>query len=311
MIQLPTILITAGTSYLGSHCALFFAQHGYQVILLDEQTPSFAHPWAVFIQGNYKDPSLLKTIFETIAIDTIIHIAPATTIYDHALDYYDDFNATVQLLKIMNQHTIKKIIVVSDAMVYGTQEGMVAAEHQKRPHTAAAKSKVLMEHLLMDHAQEYHINYVVIRLFAIAGTIPLYSLPLGNHALLQLIQAMQKNNPIFYHPVHTSDGSPIRDYVHIWDGAYAVLKAYEYMSRHQQSDYFNVGTSRGLSLKQVATHVQQVLKMPVTLIPEKQLPTESPCLIADIGKTIDLLNWQPIYSDINFIIQSTYKAMQR
>lgn len=300
------ILITGGNGYLGFHTGLLFAQQQQTIIFLDT---NFLHsyPWALYIKGDYGDNQLLRSLFNTYYIDAILHCAPWQSPLTEHLEDYQHVAKTIMLLENAHAHHIKKFIIASCASIYGNYSGIMHHETPKQPSTSFGKSMNMIEDIMHDYAQLHALNYVALRFFNIAGRVPKYETHTMHDAFMQqLMHAFQKNSPISLYDTdyQTSDGSIIRDYIHIWDAAHAQLAAYRYLYTGATSDYFNIGSNRGFSAKELVHIAEKLFNKKIKIITQKQNKKISASMIADISKTVDLLGWQPQFSDIELIIKT-------
>jgi len=308
------ILITGGAGYIGSYTALLFTQQGYQCILLDEKFPHGQYTWAINVQGDYADQQLLATLFKQYPIDAVIHCAAIDThlqIKNNIDHYQKDLSKTITLLNSMAEHGVKKCIFASSAQVYGKHEGILAADLKKYPYTTYGKSKSLIEDLLADSHQTYNVRSASMRYFDACGY--LHDYVLAKKATINiirlLIESAKRNSPFFHGDAHnTPDGSLIRDFIHVWDIADANLKAYHYLQHTAAADCFNVGSGNGTSIKQLVHEAQRVFNTKIKMAAAQEAG-EPAVVVADISKTVDLLNWQPNHSNIEFILKSTYAGM--
>src|SRR5580698_3561325 len=103
-----TVLVTGGAGYIGSHTSLLLAQHGYEVIIIDDlsQGQQFNHTWAKLIVSDFADQTVLHDIFKNNNIAAVIHCAASIEVGESVrspLKYYtNNVVKTVQLLEAMN-----------------------------------------------------------------------------------------------------------------------------------------------------------------------------------------------------------------
>lgn len=319
-----TILVTGGAGYIGSHTAFLLAQQGYNVVVLDlllyDQT--FNHPWATFIQGDCGDQTLLDKIFRQYHINTVMHFAAHIEVGESVKNplkyYHNNVTNTLNLLESMLKHNVNTFIFSSSCAVYGVPESPCISEnHKKNPISPYGMTKYIIEKVLEDLHTSHNLRYVALRYFNAAGALPEFDLyeqhKPETHLIPLLLQAIHTQEPFYIfgmdHP--TSDGSCIRDFLHVWDIAHAHLKALNHLEKGNPSDCFNLGTGQGISVKQMIAHIEQITKATLNTIPVKSRPGDPPILIADPSKAHDILGWKPSYSDILFIVQSAYVASLR
>ena len=105
----------------------------------------------------------------------------------------------------------------------------------------------------------------------------------------------------------TRDGTCIRDYVHVWDLAKAHLLALDHLLSENKSRIYNLGSSRGYSVKEVIAAAEKVTGKPIAVKMEGRRPGDPAVLVASSGKIQQELSWRPGYNDIESIIRTAWK----
>ncbi|MCM2466527.1 NAD-dependent epimerase/dehydratase family protein [Methanoculleus oceani] len=127
----PTILITGGAGFIGSHLATELLQHGYGVRILDNLTPRVHGPErrrpahldrrAKVLVGDIRDPHRVKEALD--GVDAVIHLAAVvgerSSMYQ--IEKYMSVNTagTAVLLEALLDHPVERLIVASSSVVYG------------------------------------------------------------------------------------------------------------------------------------------------------------------------------------------------
>lgn len=318
-IMKQTILVTGGAGYIGSHTALLLAQQQYNVIILDAllHNQTFNHTWATFIQGNFGDKKILNHIFTHHNIAAVMHFAANIEVSESVKNplkfYHNNVSNTINMLEAMYMHGCNNFIFSSSCAVYGNPHYIPLTEdHPKNPISPYGRTKLMIEHVLQDCAHAYDIRFVNLRYFNAAGALAEYNLyehhEPETHVIPLLFRATHTKKPFYVFGIdhETPDGTCVRDYLHVWDIAHAHLKALFHVQQNNPSDAFNLGTGKGISVKTMIAHVEQICKTPITVIHAEKRAGDPPTLVADPSKAHDILGWQPRYSDITFILQSAY-----
>ncbi|MDR3646775.1 MAG: UDP-glucose 4-epimerase GalE [Candidatus Babeliales bacterium] len=311
----PTILITGGAGYIGSHTALFMAQKGYRVVILDNKKMDC--DWATSIQGDFSDKDILNEIFKQYNIEAVMHLAGYIEVGESVkkpLKFYtNNVSKTVQLLEVMVDNQINKLIFSSSCAIYGIPEFLpVTEEHPKNPVSPYGKSKLMVENLLQDLSETSDLKFVSLRYFNAAGAVPEYGLGEQHfpetHLIPLLLHSAKTGKPfaIFGTDYPTKDGSCIRDYLHAWDIADAHWRALCYLNEDRPSGFFNLGTGTGFSVKEMIQAVENVSKTEIRTIASERRTGDSPILIADSTKAQALLKWKAKCSDLETILRSAY-----
>ncbi|MFC1842205.1 UDP-glucose 4-epimerase GalE [Candidatus Dependentiae bacterium] len=315
-----SILVTGGAGYIGSHTAYLLSQKGYEVIIVDslEHKQSFTHNWAKFIKGDFSDEKILRNIFENHNIQAVMHFAAFIEVGESVKNplrfYENNVSKTIKLLQIMLEHNIKNFIFSSSCAVYGNPQYLPLTEdHPKAPISPYGKNKLIIEMALEDFSQAYDLHYVSLRYFNAAGAMPEYGLGEQHdpetHLIPIILRAAMHNEPfyVFGSNYKTTDGSCIRDYIHVWDLADAHWLALEYLHNGNTSDSFNLGTGHGFSVNQIVDAIKQVCRLKINITHKKRRAGDPPILVADPQKARNNLSWRPQYSDLELIIKTAYE----
>lgn len=319
-----TVLVTGGAGYVGSHISLLLAQQGYCVIILDalRHGQSWTHPWATFIEGDVGDTACLQQIFQTYAIDTVIHCAASIEVSQSLtmpIQYYlNNVAVTLNLLQLMVHYTIPHLIFSSTCALYGTPQVVpIPEDHPLNPLSPYGTSKMMVEQIIQDSARAHGFSYAILRYFNAAGALAEYGLGEYHvpetHVIPRLLHAALTRTPFMLNGIdyQTFDGSVVRDYTHVADIARAHILAMEYVCKGGRSEICNLGTGKGTSIKQLIATVEELLDISLRIIPAPRRQGDAPMLIADSRKAALLLGWELQQSDIKVMVQSTYSFMKK
>ncbi len=315
-----TVLVIGGAGYIGSHTAYLLAQNGYRVIILDSlryNQPFNNHPWALFINGDCSDQILLASIFQQYDIDAVMHFAALIEVGESVKNpknfYHNNVIKSIQLLDCMLRYGVKKFIFSSSCAVYGVPQFLPLTEsHPTAPANAYGKNKLTVEFVLEDYAQAYNLRYVSLRYFNAAGALVSeglgeYHIP-ETHVIPLLLRSLreQKKFNIFGDDYQTSDGSCVRDYIHVCDLALAHALSLGFLDAGGNSQIFNLGTGQGYSVKELVAQVETVCNDHVNLVVNARRAGDVPVLLADYTRARVILGWEPVHSDIKNIIKNAY-----
>lgn len=116
---------------------------------------------------------------------------------------------------------------------------------------------------------------------------------------------------IFGNDYDTRDGTCIRDYVHVSDLAVAHVKALDYITKNNESLTVNLGSETGTSVTEMVDAARRITGHPIPADYVERRPGDPACLVASAKYAQEKLGWKPLYSDIDTLIDSTYKAYQK
>lgn len=276
------ILVTGGTGYIGSHTVVELQQQGYDVVVVDNLSNSsvdvldgveaITGKRPAFENVDCLDYANLDRVFEQYPdIDAVIHFAASKAVNESVqkpLMYYrNNVVSLVNLLELMSVHNVKNIVFSSSCTVYGQPD----PEHLPVDETAPRKTatspygntKQINEDILMDQAHAHEdLQVTILRYFNPIGAHPsalIGELPNGVPGNLlpyvtQTAIGLRERLRIFGDDYNTPDGTCIRDYIYVVDLAKAHVKAVQRMLTEplrNQVEVFNLGTGRGLSVKEI------------------------------------------------------------
>jgi UDP-glucose 4-epimerase len=298
---------------------------GHHVTVLDNLSTGHrdAVENAVFIQGNLSDQEILERIFTERKIDAVMHFAAWSLVGDSVgapLDYYkNNFCETLSLLQSMMRYDVKRFIFSSTAAVYGEPESVPIPEtHPRQPTNPYGASKFAVERMLADCDDAYGLRYMILRYFNAAGADA--SGKIGErheretHLIPLVLQAARGDRPdisIFGTDYPTPDGTCLRDYVHVTDLAQAHLLALSALMAGVESNIYNLGNSRGHSVREVIELSRKVTGKEIPVVASGRRSGDPAVLVADSEKIRRELGWQPRYEELENIIETAWKWHQQ
>lgn len=316
-----SVLITGGAGYIGSHIGLILAQQGYAVVVLDNfsQNHIFNPAWATVYNGDYADAELLTKIFVMHKISAVVHCAASTIVslsVQKPLEYYyNNVSKTITLLQTMRACGVMSLVFSSSCAVYGAPAYIPLDEkHPLSPLSPYGTTKMMVEMLLKDCARAFDLRYVVLRYFNAVGAIPGSGLREWHvpetHIVPLLLHACKVGAPFYVwgNDYPTKDGTCIRDYVHVQDIADAHHKALEHLWQAKPSDVFNIGTGHGWSVKQLVDMAQKITHKECEVIYSQRREGDPSVLVADPRKAMDILEWRPQYSSLEYCFETAWRA---
>ena len=275
------ILITGGTGYIGSHTAIELMNAGHHVVIVDnlcnsnskvlDRIKNLAGPNFIFIEADVRNANALDTIFQHHNIEGVIHFAGLKAVGESVAQpvrYFDNnVGSTLALLKAMERANVHRIVFSSSATVYGDPKRVPVSESSQLQVTNPyGRTKLMCEDILRDlQSSDPRWHFAILRYFNpvgahISGTIG--ELPNGIPSNLmpfitQVAVGKREFLSIFGNDYPTPDGTGVRDYIHVVDLAQGHLAAFNYLQKKQKSITVNLGTGKGVSVKElVDTFVQ-------------------------------------------------------
>src|SRR4030042_3757863 len=235
---MPTILVTGGAGYIGSHVVKELLRQGHKPIVFDNLQTGHRKTTkdSLFIEGDLSDQKKLKETFQAYQIDTVIHFAADSLVGESVQNPLKYFNNNVKnglnLIEIMEDFKVKKIVFSSSAAVYGEpKEIPITEEHPCAPTNPYGETKWIFEKVLQSHNEAGKLKYLSLRYFNAAGADPEGELGEDHsqetHLIPLVIRAALDGTsvPVYGTDYNTPDGTCIRDYIHVADLANAHILA--------------------------------------------------------------------------------------
>lgn len=324
------ILVTGGAGYIGSHCVLALLKKNYDVVVFDsldtghietiETLSKFGN--LSFIKGNLQNLDEIERVFENHKVDAVIHFAAFSQVGESVKNpqkyYYNNVFGTLNLLNAMLNHNVKKIVFSSTAATYGEPEYVpIDEKHPQMPINPYGNSKLMVERIMDDYDKAYGLKSVRLRYFNVAGADKDCNIGEFHEPETHLIPNILKSTfsggktfEMYGQDYDTKDGTCVRDYINIEDLISAHLLALKYLNEGGNTNFFNLGTNDGNSVKEVFGECEKVTGKN---IPVKQMPRRAgdpATLVADNTKAKQILNWLP-QNNLENSIQTAYRWEQK
>ncbi len=316
----PNILVVGGAGYIGSHMVKDLLKAGYGVITLDNFSTGHREllPGGKLFEGNLGDTKLLDKIFSRHQISAVMHFAAFSLVGESVINpikyYRNNIARTIELLAAMVRNHVKYFIFSSSAAVYGEPiEIPIKENHPCNPTNPYGATKVAIEQLLNDCDDAYGLKSVSLRYFNAAGADESGEIGERHEPETHLIPLIlktalgeRKEIKIFGTDYPTPDGTCIRDYIHVSDLAQAHLLALEALISGEKSSVYNLGNSKGYSVREVIELAGKVTGKAISVVEAERRPGDPAELVAASDKIRQDLGWKPKYEDLETIIKTAW-----
>jgi len=314
------ILVVGGAGYIGSHMVKDLLKAGYGVITLDNFSTGHQEllPGGKLYEGNLGDGNLLDNIFSNHSISAVMHFAAFSLVgesVNNPLKYYrNNIAQTIELLAAMVRNNVKYFIFSSSAAVYGEPvEIPIKENHPCTPTNPYGATKVAVERLLNSCDYAYGLKSISLRYFNAAGADEAGKIGERHDPETHLIPLILKTAigerediKIFGTDYPTHDGTCIRDYVHVSDLTQAHLLALEALLLGKKSSVYNLGNSKGYSVREVIELAEKVTGKTIRTVEAERRPGDPAELVAASDKIRQDLGWKPKYEDLKTIITTAW-----
>lgn len=317
----PTILVTGGTGYIGSHTVVELQKAGYPVVIIDNLSNSSRDVLdgieritgirPEFVEADCTDITALKILFDTYpGIKGIINFAASKAVGESMekplLYYRNNLNTLMNLLDMMGRYDVDGIVFSSSCTVYGEPDHNPVTEQTpiKKATSPYGNTKQISEEIITDTINSgAPFKAVLLRYFNPVGAHPsaeIGELPNGVPQnlvpyLTQTAMGIRKELSVFGDDYNTPDGSCIRDYIDVVDLAKAHVIAIERMLEDKSQDkieIFNLGTGNGVSVLGMIAAFEKAtgVKVPHKIAPRRAGDIEK--VWADPSHANNVLGWK-------------------
>jgi UDP-glucose 4-epimerase len=221
------------------------------------------------------------------------------------------------LIKAVKENNIKKFVFSSTCSVYGNPLKTPISESQAaNPINPYARTKLMIENILSDYDESHGLKHVALRYFNAAGCSldssigeshepEPHLIPLILYAALGIKEKIM----VYGDDYDTPDGTCIRDYIHVNDLADAHIRALDHMEKTGKSDFINVGTGNGFSVKEMIDAARRITGKEIKSEVISRRAGDPARLVADNTKAKEVLGWNAKYG-LDEIIETAWKWYQ-
>lgn len=314
-----TVLITGGLGFIGSHTVVELIEQGEDCLIIDNLSKStidvldrievIVQKKVPFIKLDLLDMDALRTLFKEHTIASVIHFAGFKSVGEsvkNPLMYYqNNLISTLNLIEVMKEFDVKKLVFSSTATVYGDLH--TPPLHEDLPLSAPnpyGRTKLMLEQVLRDLvATDASWKIALMRYFNPIGAHhsgKLGEMPYGipNNLMPHLLKAASGETgklQVFGNDYATTDGSCVRDFIHVMDLAKGHVHALRFVEAHNGCEAFNLGTGIGYSVLDLLHTFEVVnkVKVPFEIVGRRE--GDIGISVADVSKAKTMLGWDTQY----------------
>lgn len=287
------ILVTGGTGFIGSETVIALIEKGYEVSIVDNlynskkevlnRIKTLTGVMPTFYEIDCCDMASFRKVFEAEHFDAVIHFAGLKAVGESVakpVEYYsNNLISTCNLLTLMKEFNVKKLVFSSSATVYGVPDRVPLKETDpvKSATNPYGETKVMIERIITDYcAADKSMNAVLLRYFNPIGAHPSGLLgedPNGipNNLMPYICQVAigkLKCLKVYGDDYPTPDGSGIRDYIHVVDLALGHVATIKKLEENPGLVIYNLGTGKGTSVLEMISAFEKAtgVKIPYEIV---------------------------------------------
>ncbi len=311
------ILLTGGAGYIGSHTAVVLTEAGHEVVILDnfcnshpsvlERLKQILQKNLIYIEGDVRNTDLLTQVLQEQKIDAVIHFAGLKAVGESVtmpVEYYaNNVQGTISLLEAMKASNIKSLVFSSSATVYGDPQYLpIDEDHPLSATNAYGRSKLHIEEILKDVSRsDPDWRIACLRYFNPVGAhesgligedpdgIPNNLVPYISQVAIGRLEKLA----VYGNDYPTTDGTGLRDYIHVMDLSEGHLATLNYLSNMQAGwESINLGTGRGYTVIEVIDSFEKTSNRKINYSVTDRRPGDIAACYALADKARKLLGWE-------------------
>ena len=314
-------VVTGGAGYIGAHVVVELLSAGHDVLIIDNFSNS--HPKAIdrileispgdieLLERDLANPAHAQDIIDGVTAFNAtgaVHLAGLKAVGESVAEplryYHVNLNATMTLLQALEAANARTLVFSSSATVYGDhndspvgEDGVIGATN---PY---GRTKLFIEEMLKDLVRaDASWRVVNLRYFNPVGAhesgrigedpqgVPNNLFPF----IAQVAVGRREKLQVFGDDYPTTDGTGVRDYIHVVDLARGHVAAIDYLDKHKTNGAIdiNLGAGEGISVLQAVSAFKRASNrdIPYDIAPRR--PGDIAQIYADPGKAKKLLNWR-------------------
>ena len=310
------VLVTGGAGYIGSTVSNYFIDRGHEVTIIDNlSTGSIKNlpKKAIFYKNDISNIKAMNKIFIKKKFDIVFHFAALInneeSIKFPKKYYVNNYEKAKAFFNCCIENNINKFIFSSTAGVYGNRNKKVNENDKLQPMSPYPKSKLKLEKYLIKKKDK--IRCVILRYFNVAGSDKKlrcgFNISKGYNLILNLCAASLKNKTFIINgdDYKTTDGTTIRDYIHVEDLAQIHLLIANLILKKKMFKIFNCGYGNGFSVKEILQKFILISKNKINFKIGKRRNSDIVISIANSQKLVREIKWKPKYNNLNYLLKSS------
>lgn len=315
------ILVTGGAGYIGSFMARALLDRGDQVVVFDSLERGHAEvidSRSEFIKGDLKNKTDVEAVFQNRGIEAVMHFGAYALVEESTrepdLYYQNNVVGSDNLFRAAVKNGIHSLIFSSTAAVYGIPSQVpIPEDHPKNPTNPYGQTKLKVEENLEQlRTENPDTNFAVLRYFNAAGAAPTGRFGENHkpetHIIPLAIRAALSGSEfsLFGTDYDTPDGTCIRDYIHVLDLVDAHILALQKLNQTLGGFYYNVGTGKGYSNREVVSAIEKVSGKKIDVVEKGRRAGDPDRLVADPSRINRELSFNPHNSDLETIVKNAW-----
>lgn len=314
------VIIVGGAGYIGSHTAKALKHAGFTPIVIDDLSTGHEHnvKYGPFVKADMNDKAAVAEAIQKYNPIALLHFAAFIEVGEGEIEplkfYKNNVANAIALFDTAIENGIRNIVFSSTAATFGVpQFKFIDENHTQNPINTYGRTKLMVEKILIDLGKAHGVNFAILRYFNACGadadgelgeehTPETHLIP----NVLASIAGKRSMLNIFGDDYETSDGTCVRDYIHVSDLADAHVAACKFLLEKKQSIALNLGTKNGNSVLEIIQAAERVTGLPCPREIYPRRAGDPPFLVADSTKARELIGFNPYRSEVDNVLKDAW-----
>ena len=318
------VLVTGGAGYVGSHACKTLHEAGFVPVTFDNLETGWrdAVKFGPFELGDLLDRDRIDEVFAKYQPSAVMHFAAISLVGDAMSDpgryWRVNVGGGLNLIEAAVAADCRNFVFSSTCATYGDHDGVTLTEDTpQKPLNAYGASKMAIEQMLVSFGHSHGLRHVIFRYFNVAGSDPdgeigeyhrpeTHLIPL----MLDAIDGKRDGLTVYGTDYPTSDGTCVRDYVHVCDLIDAHVLGLNWLQDGKENRVFNLGSGSGFSVREVISNARAVTNRTVPFHEGPRRAGDAASLVSGSVRAETELGWQPERSDLHTMIADAWRWHQ-
>ena len=295
-------LVVGGAGYIGSVVTRLLVAQGHEVVVLDDCSTGHADSVPPEVTLVRADIRTAGDVLAGAAFDAVLHFAAKSLVGESvsrpSLYWHTNVIGSRALLDAITEHGVPRLVFSSTAAVYGEPDAFpITEDSPTRPTSTYGATKLAVDMMISNECAATELAAVSLRYFNVAGaawgagerhTTETHLIPIA----LDAVAGRRDKLDIYGDDWPTPDGTPIRDYVHVADLAWAHVLA---LTAAGPGEHLicNLGNGNGFSVRDVIAAVEKATGARVPIVAAPRRPGDPTRLVASADRARQRLGWEP------------------
>jgi UDP-glucose 4-epimerase len=318
------VMVTGGAGFIGSTTAAALLAAGHDVTAVDDLSRgrrTMVPDGAAFVEADVTAAADVERVVAGAGFDACLHFAALIEVGDSMQRpeaYFRTNTAgTATLLEALLRHDVGRFVFSSTAATYGEPVRVpIDEDHPNDPTNPYGESKLMTERMLRWHGELHGLRSASLRYFNAAGATGRHGERYDEHQthLIPLVLSAASGRRdavrVFGTDYPTTDGTAVRDYIHVADLADAHVRALAALDTHPRI-VANLANGQGFSVREVIETAEQVTGRPVPSIDEPRREGDPAVLVASAERAREILGWIPQRPGLATIVGDAWEHLQQ